>query len=334
MGCFAGQPVIGTGLKHGTVSLMLDGRPYEITTYRVDGKYTDNRRPDTVRFVNVLKRDLARRDFSVNAMAYHPRTGLVDYYGGLRDLAEKRIKCVGNPGKRFQEDALRILRALRFAAVFGFAIEENTAEAMRGGKTRLHNIAKERIAAELNKLLLGDHAGGLLKDHFSVPAEVIPEINREALASLDAAPKDLILRLAWLFHDADQAADALARLKYDGDTAKAVTQLIRYRDAEILPERVSVKRWLHRIGAERLRQLLALRRDGDRVLPLVDAIIEQRQCYSLKDLAVNGRDLIDAGIPEGAQVGVLLNRLLDMVINEVAVNDKAALLAVVPTVSP
>jgi tRNA nucleotidyltransferase (CCA-adding enzyme) len=382
MGCFDGYHIIETGMKHGTITLMLNHQPFEITTYRVDGKYTDGRRPDSVKFVSVLKRDLARRDFTIGAMAYNPKTGLVDYYGGQQDLANGTIKCVGNPDKRFQEDALRIMRALRFAAVFGFTIDTDTARAMHNNRTLLKNIAAERIAVELNKLLMGDRVSEVLSAHISVLTGIIPEfepavgfgqnnpyhcydVMTHTLASIDAAPKDLIIRLTMLFHDigkpssytesadgvghfyghpqvgTDMARDILARLKYDNDTIKAVTQLVLYHDTDVRASRKIIKRSLSKLGEERFRQLIEVKRadtlahsesvraEGlsllDDVMVVLDEIIEQQQCFSLKDLAVNGRDLIDAGVTEGVQIGKILSRLLDMVINESIENDKVAL---------
>lgn len=179
---FAGERVIETGLKHGTLTVLMDGLPLEITTYRVDGTYTDNRRPDSVQFTGRLEEDLARRDFTVNAMAYHPVRGLCDPYGGAEDLAAGIIRCVGEPGKegepvrRFSEDALRILRALRFAAVRGMQIESETKAAVFSEKERLLNISAERICEELDKLLHGDHCADILIDYAEVIAVVIPEM--------------------------------------------------------------------------------------------------------------------------------------------------------------
>ena len=383
MNCFAGQHIIETGLKYGSITLMLNHKPFEITTYRVDGKYSDNRRPDNIKFVNVLKRDLARRDFTIGAMAYNPKTGLVDYYGGQQDLHERKIKCVGNADKRFREDALRIMRALRFASAFGFNIDSDTAKAMHDNRKLLNNIAAERIAVELNKLLMGDKVCELLSTHISVLTEIIPEFEQtigfeqnnpyhccdvlnHILISVNAAPKNLIIRLTMLLHDiakpncstesgdgvghfyghpqmsSDMAGEILTRLKYDNDTIKTVTQLILYHDADIEPRQKHIKRRLNMIGEERLRQLLVIKRADamaqsdnhsqsklevlDAIPPLIDEIIAQKQCFSLKDLAVNGKDLIDAGIPQGAKIGALLKRLMDTVIDEKVENDKIALL--------
>ena len=383
--CFEGRHIIETGLRHGTVTLMLDHKPFEITTYRVDGKYKDNRRPETVRYVNVLKRDLARRDFTINAMAYNPKTGIVDYYGGREDLANGLIKCVGNPNKRFKEDALRIMRAMRFASVFGFSVESGTAQAMHDNKKLLGNIAAERIAVELGGLITGGKAGGIISAHLPVILEIIPELEQSIgfeqnnpyhcydvlshiLFSVDAAPRELVIRLTMLLHDiakpkcytqsddgsghfhghpqesSEMSKKILRRLKYDTNTIETVTDLVLYHDSDVKQERKHIKRWLNKIGEVRLRQLLVVKRadaiaqsekyrkaklDGiDEVLALLDEIIEQQQVFTLKGLALTGRDLIDAGVAEGTQIGVVLRKLLDMVIAEEAENDKAVLLAI------
>ena len=386
MVCFDGEHIIETGLKHGTITLMLNHIPLEITTYRVDGKYTDNRRPDNVKFVNVLKRDLARRDFTVNAMAYNPKTGIVDYYGGHQDLTEKKIKCVGNADKRFKEDALRIMRALRFAGTFGFAIEEDTAKAMFDNRKLLQNIAAERIAVELNKIIMGDNICELLFPHLPVIFEIIPELEKASgfeqntpyhcydvlthiLKSVDAAPKNIVIRLIMLFHDigkpecyteddsdighfyghpkisCDIAKKILLRLKYDSDTIKAVTELILYHDQIINLDSKHIKRWLNKIGEERFMQLIEVKRADvkaqsieyhsqrlrilDEISVLAKEVIELGQCFSLKDLTVNGNDLISAGIKEGTEIGVALNMLVEMVIDEKVENEKTALLKMI-----
>ena len=382
--CFAGQRIVETGLKHGTVTLVLNQKPFEITTYRIDGDYSDNRRPDKVEFVKSLKEDLSRRDFTINAMAYSPKSGMVDFFGGEEDLKHGVIRCVGDAGKRFSEDALRIMRALRFAAVLGFSIETGTAEAMRESRGLLKNISVERIAAELSKLVTGAGAGRIMTEHMPVVAEIIPELApaigfeqnspfhcydvlTHIMKSVDSAPSDLHLRLTMLFHDigkparyserdgtghfyghpqlsTDMAKGILTRLKYDNNTIDAVTQLILYHDADILPKKKHIKRWLNRIGEERLRQLIEVKRadaaaqseryyEGktailDAALQAMDEIIGQRECFALKDLAVNGRDLIEAGVPEGRLIGATLNRLMDMVIDEEAPNDRAVLLEI------
>ena len=173
---FAGERLIETGLRHGTVTVLLDGLPLEITTYRVDGDYTDHRRPDAVRFTRSLREDLLRRDFTMNALAYHPRTGLVDVCGGAEDIARGVVRCVGEPDRRFQEDGLRILRALRFSSVLGFQIAPETAAAIHRNRALLQYLAAERVRSELTKLLCGQNVDAVLREFSDVLAVPIPEL--------------------------------------------------------------------------------------------------------------------------------------------------------------
>ena len=380
MTVFSGQRIVDTGSKYGTITLVLDHKPFEITTYRVDGDYSDHRRPDKVEFVSSLKEDLARRDFTINAMAYNRKTGVIDFFGGLDDI-HGVIRCVGEAGDRFQEDALRIMRALRFASRLGFSIEENTANAMHEKRGLLNSISVERIAAELNKFITGDNIAELLQAHKTIIMEIIPELAlmdgfdqntpyhcydvwTHTLMSMEYAPKELAIRLVMLLHDiakpqcyiekegtgrfpghqqvgSDMAGKILRRLKYDNDTIDTVIRLILHHDDGIEPESKIVKRWLSRMGEHRLRLLIEVKRadalaQSERyhddklavlsgVVSLIDEIIKQRQCFTLKDLALDGDDLIEMGVREGAGIGIILNKLLDMVINEEAVNDKAIL---------
>lgn len=325
---FENHHIIETGLSHGTVTLMLNHKPFEITTYRTDGVYTDNRRPDSVEFVTSLKEDLARRDFTVNAMAYNPKEGIADFFGGADDLKHKIIRCVGNADKRFKEDALRIMRALRFSSVLGFSIESETSAAIYTNKELLRNISSERISAELNKLITGRDAGSVMLEYAAVINGIIPELNTSE--SVDGVPADVVLRLAMMLKQsgADTAKAALARLKYDNRTITQVSELILYHNTEILPQRKHIKKLLNKIGEQRFRQLIEIKRAGAELSALLDEIIERRECYSLKDLSVSGRDLIAAGVPEGLKVGVILNRLLKMVIEETAENNKEVLLKI------
>ncbi len=223
MSVFAEHRVIPTGLQHGTVTVLIDDHPLEITTYRVDGAYSDNRHPDSVTFTLNLRDDLARRDFTINALAYHPQTGIVDHFSGLADLENCRIVCVGDPEKRFAEDALRILRALRFSAQFGFPIEKMTTKAIHRLAPLLRRIAAERVQSELVKLLCGEHVRSVMLAFSDVIGIILPEIaptigleqvnpyhflsvyehTVETVAAI--APKPM-LRLAMLFHDSGKPA--------------------------------------------------------------------------------------------------------------------------------
>ena len=173
---FSDLHVIETGLKHGTVTIVMDGEPIEITTFRTEGAYSDGRRPDSVAFVTDITQDLARRDFTVNAMAWSPRRGLCDPFGGKEDLARKHIRCVGDAETRFQEDALRILRALRFASTRGYEIEAQTAQALRDNRHRLTHVSAERITAELLQIVSGAYAGAVCMEFAEIFAEILPEI--------------------------------------------------------------------------------------------------------------------------------------------------------------
>ena len=215
---FAGERLIETGLKHGTVTVLLGGLPLEITTYRVDGDYTDHRRPDAVRFTRSLREDLLRRDFTMNALAYNPRTGLVDICGGAEDIARGIVRCVGEPDRRFQEDGLRILRALRFASVLGFQITPETAAAIHRNAALLQYLAAERVRSELTKLLCGQNVGAVLREFADVPAVPIPELRpmfgfeqhnphhdrdvwQHTVAVVAHIPPEPVLRWAALLHD-------------------------------------------------------------------------------------------------------------------------------------
>lgn len=215
---FRGEHVVETGLKHGTLTVVLDHVPYEITTFRTDGSYTDHRHPDSVTFVEDVAGDLSRRDFTVNAMAYSPHAGLVDLFGGQEDLARGVIRCVGAPKERFEEDALRILRALRFASVFDFAIDPETDAALRQLAPSLANVAAERIREEFFKLLCGPGAGRILRAYPEVLSRIVPEISamvgydqrnhhhhfdlwEHTVQGLENVPPEPALRLTMLLHD-------------------------------------------------------------------------------------------------------------------------------------
>lgn len=265
---FERHTTLKTGLKHGTVAVLISRKPFEITTYRVDGMYTDNRRPDRVEFVKNLKEDLSRRDFTINAMAYNPMDGLTDFFGGVEDLRAKLVRCVGNTRQRFNEDALRIIRALRFASVLSFTIEDGTAAAIHTSAELLKNIATERVAAELDKLIAGDNAATVLREYAQIMAEYIPEIK---------------------------------------------------------PDTKAIGRLLRKIGENKLRLLIEIKNSGDDVNTLLDDLLE-KQRFALKDIAINGNDLLKMGVSEGVEVGAILNRLHKMVADGKIENNKDALI--------
>lgn len=381
---FAEFRLIETGIKYGTITVIIEQKPIEITTYRVEGTYSDNRHPDKVHFVKNLKEDLSRRDFTINALAYHPEKGLIDYFDGLLDLKQRVIRSVGDPEERFKEDSLRIMRAMRFAATYEFVIDAQTAKAMKEHKGLLKNIAVERNRMELDKLLCGDGVKKVLRKYVHVVSVIIPELLpmvgfnqhnphhhldvwKHTLECVAHAPKQIIPRLVMLFHDIGKphcftqddkgighfyghnrisvniAKKVLTRLKYDHATLEQVQLLILYHDAQVLPEPKYVKRWLNRLGEDNFRLLLEVKKADtkgknprsleeklkriENLEHILRKIIEEKQCFSLKHLEINGHDLLQSGIPRGKNIGVILDRLLKKVINEEIENDKEKLLS-------
>lgn len=375
--------VIETGLKHGTVTVAINKIPYEVTTFRIDGEYTDSRHPDSIEFTGDITKDLARRDFTINAMAYNDKIGIVDVFGGMADCENKIIRCVGNAKKRFEEDALRILRAVRFASQLGFGIEQDTQKEIHALKQSLVHISAERINAEFCKIITGKCACTILNEYKSVFAEIIPDIQPmfrfeqhnfhhiydvwgHTLKALEQAPPDLTIRLAVFFHDiakplcfsksddgmghfyghakisADMTRKILADLKFDNDTIKNVTELIYYHDSEIMPENKYVKRWLGKIGEVQFKRLLNVKRCDTRGLApqfieerlekfdyiekLAEEVLSKQECFSMKSLNINGRDLIKLGMTPGKRMGEILNTLLNRVVDGEIPNDRNTLI--------
>lgn len=297
---FTDSKTIDTGIKHGTITVVIDDEHYEITTFRIDGEYSDCRRPDSVEFVSDIEQDLARRDFTINALAYRPGF-LLDLNGGANHLKSKKITCVGNPDDRFNEDALRIMRALRFASVYGFEIDSNTSEAIHRNAHPLNKIAVERINTELCKLLRGKGVLQILLDYSDVFSVVLPEIKpcigfdqnnkyhcftvyehiAHAVANYPGA--DISVKLALLLHDigkptcysedengghfyghgvpsADIAEQALKRLRFDSVTQQEVTELVLYHDSIIEPTSKTIRRWLNKVGEKQFARLLDIRK--------------------------------------------------------------------------
>lgn len=381
--CFAEFKSIDTGLKHGTITVLVDDVPYEVTTFRKDGFYSDFRRPNSVTFVSDLKEDLSRRDFTINAMAYSEETGLIDYFGGKDDLTNKYLRCVGDPMKRFDEDALRILRALRFAACYALFIVPGTATAIRESCEKLQHIAAERIRVEMTKLLMGSAALGILNGYSDVVATVIPELwvcigfnqnNKwhkynvyEHIAHAVANYKgdDPAIKWALLFHDigkplcytADKngghfyghpavsarlATEIVNRLRFDNKTADAILELVEHHDIQLAPTYRAARRMLNALGEERCWQLLQVKRADalahapraqEESLPkvkqmsqILKEVLAAEQCFSLKDLAVTGKDLMELGISQGPMVGQTLHHLLTCVMDDRIPNQKNRLL--------
>lgn len=312
---FAGQRLIETGLKHGTLTLLTEDGPVEITSYRAESGYSDRRHPDEVRFVRRIEDDLSRRDFTVNAMAWSPETGIIDRFDGRGDLDRKLIRCVGRAEARFEEDALRILRALRFAARLGFSIEEQTARAIHEKKVLLKEVSAERIWAELKGLVMGRDAAEVLAEYRDVLELVLP--GAEPFGP--DAPEVLEIRLALLVKKV--GAGALAALRCDNAVKKAVAELLEAPEAKTP---VSMRRLAARHGRERARQAVWMQ-GGDRAL--LEQTLQTSPCLSLKELAVTGQDLLALGLPRGPELGQTLQELLDLVLEERLPNEKQALLA-------
>lgn len=337
---------IDTGLQHGTVTVMRDHIGYEITTYRIDGEYEDGRHPKEVVFTAELREDLRRRDFTINAMAYSHETGIVDIFGGTEDLAARRIRCVGDAGERFTEDALRILRAVRFSAQLGFSIEEMTWQALCELAPSLVHVSKERVQVELTKTLLSDRPEYIWKTEAAGLAPYIsktfPEIfaawkERKRISGAAAhLPAEKALRWAYFLAPAgeESCVRVLRELKMDNDTIDKAKILSRFAFTQIEPEEVSVRRAMSAMEDMVFDWLLLLqevlmpeRMDTvEMVRSLAKQIRERSDCIRLKTLAVTGKDLIQAGIQPGPALGKTLHLLFEKVLENPAWNEKDRLL--------
>lgn len=379
---FADFHCIDTGIKHGTVTVVIDGEPLEITTFRLDGEYEDNRHPKSVTFTSNLGADLGRRDFTVNAMAYSKMTGTVDLFGGQNDLKNGIIRCVGDPNRRFNEDALRILRALRFASALDFEIEEKTAQSLLKNRALLGNISEERIAKELLKLVCGKGAKRILTDFAPVLFEILPELQpmyknshdnphhcydiyEHTLIAVESIDPEPTLRFAMLLHDcgkpavkkfdengvahfyghqrisAEISAQILARLKVSNKFRDEILFLVSNHDRwELYENTEKMPRYLSKFGLDGVLNLLKVMRADVlaqspkyryRLDQIADAeetaknLAAQKPCLSLSELQINGRTLMDIGIPQGRKLGAVLAQLLDEVIDGVTKNTQEAL---------
>lgn len=382
----AGIRVHETGTKHGTITVVCDGEAFEVTTYRVDGTYSDARHPDTVRFVRTIDEDLARRDFTINALAYHPQRGLADPFGGIEDARRGVIRTVGDPKLRFEEDALRILRACRFASQLGFSIDPSTYAAMLAGKAGLLRVSAERITAELQKLLLGDAVRDTILKTADVLAAVLPElvamkgfdqctpyhrydVLEHTARAVAGTPPYPLVRWAALFHDMGKpgaffreasgrghfyghakisvalARGIMGRLTFSSAFRDRVLLLVERHDDVIEATPKAVKRTLARMGGDvdLFRALCDLKhgdasaqapeyaeermRRADDLRRVLDEILAADEAFTLKRLAVNGRDALDAGIAQGPAIGAALAAALDAVIDGRVPNEREKLQA-------
>lgn len=385
MEVFKDKRIIETGLQHGTITILIDGEAYECTTYRIDGNYSDSRRPDSVTFTRSLEEDLKRRDFTINAMAYNDEVGLVDPFNGMEDIEQYKIRCVGRAEDRFSEDALRILRAIRFASQLGFVVDSDVSLNIHKMYKNLENISIERINSEFCKIAVSSEfyiQMGLFREVFSL---FIPEIksmikfpqnnpyhvydvwNHTVHAIEYCESDDLVTRLAVFFHDigkphcyqdgedgirhfkghgrvsADMTDEIMKRLRFDNDTREKVVELVYYHDATFEVGKKYVKRWLNKIGEEQFRRLLNVRRADikaqadidqetrlqkiDNIGYILEEVLQDDECFSLKDLAVNGKDVMDTMlIKSGKNVGYWLNEILTRVIDGRLKNDREDLI--------
>ena len=375
---------IDTGIQHGTITVLLGKETYEVTTYRIDGEYEDSRHPKEVIFTSNLLEDLKRRDFTINAMAYNDRSGMVDAFGGMEDLKNGLIRCVGNPRERFTEDALRMMRAVRFSGQLGYTIEKETAEAVTELAPTLEKISAERICTELTKLMVSDNPDYLKKAYEMGMTDVfLPEFNEtmvttqnhphhcysvgeHILHSLTMVRKDKLLRFAMLFHDmgkpltkttdengidhfyghaahsAEIADRVMKRLRFDNDTRRKVVTLVKYHDLKIGLTPKQVRKAIVTVGEELFPLLLEVKR-GDflaqsmymreekeaelaELSRIYAQILEEKNCISLKDLAITGSDLIQAGMKPGKEIGEVLEYLFETVLDNPEDNTKEILL--------
>lgn len=332
------ERTVDTGLQHGTVTVLKNRKGYEVTTYRIDGEYHDGRHPDSVEFTPNLLEDLKRRDFTINAMAYSHETGIVDEFGGMEDLKAGIVRCVGRPEDRFTEDALRLLRALRFSAQLGFEIEESTYAAIKTIAPNLAKVSKERVQAELTKLLLSAHPERiLLLKETGLSAQIVPGFDAvfapALFSELSRLPAEKPLRWAGflLCQSAKQAEAVLKGLKMDNETIGNVSRMIEGAKETLPLEKPAIRRAMSRYtpyqleGALKLKELMGSP-DAEEIRRLREEIIRDGDCVSLKDLAVKGRDLLEAGVERGPMVGEILNHLFDLVLLHPEKNDRELLL--------
>ena len=311
------------GLSHGTVTPIFDHHPVEITTYRTESGYRDHRRPDAVAFTGDITADLARRDFTVNAMAWHPKRGLCDPFGGKTDLSAGIIRAVGDPKRRFEEDALRILRGIRFAVRLGFAVESDTAQAMNEAAPTLAFIAKERVTEELRGILSLADCARIWDAFSSVWEQILPGI-RSISATVLSAPLDFVLRLTLIGYLSK--ADVTGNLCLTKVEKKAIARLTAALDGDIPTDRIGVRRLAAEYGVEDADALLrlwsAMGQDTEAAGEMLCECVENGDCLSIGQLAVSGADL---ELPP-AQIGRVLKELLVAVVSEQVVNQREALL--------
>ncbi len=382
----SGYKTVETGLRHGTVTIIIADEHFEVTTFRMDGEYLDGRRPDNVEFTDDIAKDLSRRDFTINAMAYNKEEGLIDPYNGLDYLNSRVVRCVGNPNERFQEDGLRMLRAIRFASQLGFKIDRDTAVSITDNRKLLKCISQERIREELNKILISENPsdGMTALRTLKLLDYIIPELNdcynfnqhnpnhhkdvfEHTMSVLDITEPKLELRLAALFHDIGKpntftmsedgtghfyshhkesariCREVMTRLKYSNKEIEYVSELVYYHMTRYEKLRTpSVKKFINKVGIDKLDDLFKLfiadrigskpPSEFDDIYKLkfeCERVLSEKQPLSVKDLDIDGYDLMKMGVPQGRDIGSILNSLLEIVLDDPELNNKDVLLEVV-----
>lgn len=378
---------IDTGIQHGTVTVMLKSRGYEVTTYRIDGEYTDHRRPDDVTFTGELSEDLKRRDFTINAMAYNDEHGLVDLFGGTEDLEKGIIRCVGDPDERFDEDALRIMRAVRFAAQLDFVIDEDTRNAAAKHAEDLRQVSAERIETELTKLIMSDHPEKLIDMYeLGITKIILPEfdlmidtkqntpyhlydVGRHTIEVMKNVSPTKVMRYTALLHDTGKpyckttdeanidhfkghafksekiAEKVLKRLRMDNKTINDVKTLVLWHDFGIGGplSKKGVRKMLSKMGEEYFDQYLEIKyadiagqsdyrlsqrkKVVEDTVRYHDEIVAEGDALSIKELQINGKDLMNMGIKPGPEMGKILNELMEKVLEKPELNKKELLAA-------
>ncbi|MCR4593607.1 MAG: HD domain-containing protein [Clostridiales bacterium] len=380
---FSGYRVVETGIKHGTVTVVIDKKPVEITTFRSDGDYSDNRHPDSVAFSDNLEEDVRRRDFTINSIAVSPDGEIVDYEGGADDIKKKRIACIGDPDKRFSEDALRILRALRFSSVLDFSIDKESSDSIHRNKELLQNVSAERISAELKKLICGAGARKVLLEYSDVIAVIMPEIEdcigfeqlnhhhiydvyTHSVIALSHSKEDMYTRMALLLHDIGKPATAtfdeegeqhfyshpkksaeisdalLRRLRFPNSDRERIVRLVAMHDTPMyvekrwIPSSKRIRRIISQIGVEDTKRLIDIHKcdnmaqNSDYYLgeeyyeslyAMVDDAVNRDLCLTIRNLNIDGNDLIKLGY-EGEHIGHILREILKKVLNEEIKNEK------------
>lgn len=369
---------IDTGIQHGTVTVRWQGESFEVTTFRQDGAYEDHRHPDQVAFTKSLREDLRRRDFTINAMAYNDEAGLVDLFGGMDDLKRGIVRCVGNPRERFEEDALRVLRAVRFCAKLGFSMDGATREAAGQMAPSLGYVSAERIRTELEKMIMSPHPEEIRTAYeCGITKVILPEFDAEMQAmqnnrhhrlsvgehtirTMMAAPPDRILRWTMLLHDIGKpsvqtiakdgvyhyhnhaeagaviAENVLKRLKFDKAAQRDIVALIRGHSLYPALSDEAVRRAVVRLSPRLFPLFMTVKRSDirgqneevqqeklkymDQVEEIYQRILQRGDCLSLRELAVTGDDLMEAGVSKGKQMGEILDKLFDEVLQDPALN--------------